>query len=174
MGFELQIARRHLRAIRRRRRARFTALIAVLGVGIGVAALVIVLSVMNGFSGMVWDRLLGINAHITIRRAYSAPMAEYGELVAGVTAHPEVVGASPFVKTAAFILRKPQDGPMLKSAVMVRGVSEEGLLATSDIGRYLWAGKLDLGPQPSESRGEDLWHRGWESTGRQVGGDAGN
>jgi len=154
MGFELHIARRHLRSIRRRRRATFTAIIAVAGVGIGVAALVIVLSVMNGFSGMVWERLLGINAHLTVRRAYSAPMEDYDPLMDAVSTHPDVVGASAFVQTAGFILRKPVDGSMLKSAVMVRGVSAEGLLATSDMGSYLWGGEVDLDEQPSNSRGK--------------------
>jgi lipoprotein-releasing system permease protein len=154
VGFELQIARRHLRAIRRRRRATFTALIAVAGVGIGVAALVIVLSVMNGFGGMVWDRLLGINAHITVRRAYSAPMGDYGKLVETLAAHPDVVGASPFIQSAGFVIRKPPDAPAFKSAVMVRGVDAEGLRATSDIDNYLWAGDVDLGEQPSEGRGK--------------------
>lgn len=116
--------------------------------------MVIVLSVMNGFSGMVWERLLGINAHLTVRRAYSAPMEDYDPLMDAVSTHPDVVGASAFVQTAGFILRKPVDGSMLKSAVMVRGVSAEGLLATSDMGSYLWGGEVDLDEQPSNSRGK--------------------
>ena len=50
MGYEGVIARRHLRSMRRRKRVAFTAAVAVIGVGLGVATLVIVLSVMNGYS----------------------------------------------------------------------------------------------------------------------------
>ena len=152
MPYEFAVARRHLWSIRKRRRASFTALIAVIGVGIGVAALVIVLSAMNGFSGMIWNRLLGINAHITVRRAYSAPMQGYRPLVRALEAHPGVAGGSAFIQSEGFVVRRPPDGETVNAGVLVRGVDAEGLLRTSDLAQYLWAGEVDLSPRQVEGK----------------------
>ena len=150
MSYEFMIARRHLRSMRGRKRVSFTALIAVVGVGIGVAALVIVLSVMNGFSGMIWDRLLGINPHITVRKAYSERILNYGPLLKALEAHPDVTGVSPFIKSEGFAFRKPPGSEVISSGVMVRGVDAEGLLRTSDLAEHFWAGEMDLAPQTGE------------------------
>jgi len=147
MGYEFAVARRHLRSMRKRRRVSLTSLIAAFGVAIGVAALVIVLSVMNGFSGMIWERLLGINAHITVRKAYSQPIEAYPPVVNMLAAHPDVTGASAFLQSEGFVLRKPPGGGLVTAGALVRGVAQEGLLQTSDIARYLWAGEVDLGRQ---------------------------
>jgi len=152
MTYESFVARRHLRSMRRRRRVSITSLIAACGVAIGVAALVIVLSVMNGFSGMVWDRLLGVNAHVTVRRAYSQPIEGYGAVVKTVSEHPEVLGASPFLQSEGFVLRKAPGAGLVTAGVLVRGVEEAGLLGTSEIGDYMWAGEVDLGRQETQDR----------------------
>ena len=93
---ELLIARRYLRSMRRRKRVSFTVVVAVLGVGLGVAALVIVLSVSNGFSALVWDRLLGVNAHATVRVESGRPIEDPDALLTALDAHPLVTGVSPF------------------------------------------------------------------------------
>ncbi len=147
MSYELLIARRHLRSMRGRKRVSFTAVIAVAGVAIGVAALVIVLSVMNGFSGMIWNRLLGINAHITVRKAYSERIEDYGPLLRTLEAHPEVLGASAFIQAEGSALHKSPGGGVINSGVVARGVDPERLLQTSDLGGHLWAGEVDLAPR---------------------------
>ncbi|MCY3870294.1 MAG: lipoprotein-releasing system transmembrane subunit LolC, partial [Gemmatimonadetes bacterium] len=63
---EYFIARRYMRAMRRQRQISLTATIAIAGVTIGVAALVIVLSVFNGFSSLLWDSLLSVSPHIVV------------------------------------------------------------------------------------------------------------
>ena len=155
MSYEVMIARRHLRSMRKRRRVSFTAMIGALGVAIGVAALAIVLSVMNGFSGMIWNRLLGVNAHITVRRAYEERIEDHGALVRTLEAHPEVVGASAFIQAEGFLLRRAPTGGMLNSGVLVRGVDAERLLQTSDLDNHLWAGEVDLLPREVEGKRAD-------------------
>ena len=152
MTYESFVARRHLRSMRRRKRVSVTSLIAACGVAIGVAALVIVLSVMNGFSGMVWDRLLGVNAHVTVRRAYNQPIEDYAAVVKTLASHPDVVGASPYLQSEGFVLRKPPGGGLVTAGVLVRGLEERGLLQTSEIGDYMWAGEVDLGRQETDDR----------------------
>lgn len=144
MKFEHLIAFRHMRAMRRRRRVSLAALIAAVGVSLGVAALVIVLSVMNGFSEMIWDRLLGINAHITVRKAYSGRIEDYQPLMKTLAAHKEVIGASAFIQSEGFVLRKPPWEGVLSSGVLIRGVDQDGFTRTSDITKHLWAGEIDL------------------------------
>ena len=148
MGYEGVIARRHLRSMRRRKRVAFTAAVAVIGVGLGVATLVIVLSVMNGYSGMIWDRQVGMNPHITVRRPYSQRIGAYEPVLKLLAAHPEVTGVSPFVKSEGFVLGHSG----VKSGVVVRGVDPESLRRTSDIGDHLTHGKMDLSLLEADGR----------------------
>lgn len=155
MGYEFLIARRHLQSMRRRKRVSFTAVIAVVGVGIGVAALVIVMSVMNGFSGMIWNRLLGVNAHLTVTKAYDERISDYAPLLKMLESQRDVVAASPYVQAEGFVLRSPPGGGVISSGVVVRGVDPKLLLRTSDLARYFWAGKLDLAPRQVNGKPED-------------------
>ncbi len=154
MYYEYLIAGRHLRSMRGRKRVSLTVLVAVTGVMLGVCALVIVLSVSNGFSSLVWERLLALNAHLTVRRADGMLGKEYGATLEKLAAHPEVVAASPFVQAQGFVLRPSLEGETYNSGVVVRGVDPEGVLKVSEISSYLWGGEIDLGPQESEGRGQ--------------------
>ena len=150
MRVERLIAFRHVRAMRRRKRVSLAALTAALGVTVGVAALVTVLSVMNGFAGMIWDRLLGINAHITVRKAYSGRIEDYRSLSKTLAAHEDVVGVSAFIQSEGFALRKPPWDGVISSGVLVRGVDEEEFTQTSEITKHFWAGEVDLARQETE------------------------
>ena len=153
MSYEWMIARRHLRSIRRRRQVSLTVLIAVTGVMIGVAALVIVLSVFNGFSELLWKSLLGVNPHLTVQKSHGAQMADYMRVVDLVTGQPDVVGAAPFIGAEGFLLRRPPGGEGVHSGVLIRGLTAEGLAQVTDIETYMWAGELDFGVQPASGRG---------------------
>jgi lipoprotein-releasing system permease protein len=153
MQYEFMIARRHLRSMRQRRRVSFTAVVAVTGVALGVAALVIVLSVSNGFSGMVWERLLGINPHLTIRKPSGTRIDELKPVLALVHGKAGVVGYAPFIQSEGYILRRSPGGSVYNSGVMVRGIERDDLLATSEIHRYMWGGEADLGQQDVKGRG---------------------
>ncbi len=75
------------------------------GIALGVAALIIVLSVMNGFQKEVRDRMLSVIAHIEITRADGAAMPDWQAVAAVARRHKEVVGAAPFVSAQVLIAR---------------------------------------------------------------------
>ncbi|HUD33357.1 MAG TPA: lipoprotein-releasing ABC transporter permease subunit, partial [Variovorax sp.] len=89
----------------------------MLGIGLGVAALIIVLSVMNGFQKEVRDRMLGVVSHIEIFSRDGQSLAELDPIMAAARRNPEVVGVAPFIATQALIAR----GEDMKGT-MVRGI----------------------------------------------------
>ena len=147
MNPEFMIARRHFRSLRARRRISFTICIAAVGVALGVSSLVIVMSVMNGYTNMIRQRLLGVNAHVTVRKSYRKPIADYKAVIRTLEDHPEVLAASPYIHAEGFVFRKPAGEGAMKSGVLVRGVDPSGFLRTSDVGTYIQEGTIDLGPR---------------------------
>ena len=146
MNPEFMIARRHFRSLRSRRRISFTIFIAAIGVALGVSSLVIVMSVMNGYTNMIRQRLLGVNAHVTVRMSYHKPIADFMPVVRTLEDLPEVIAASPYVHAEGFVFRKPAGASAVKSGVLVRGVDPEAFARTSDVGVYIQKGTIDLGP----------------------------
>jgi lipoprotein-releasing system permease protein len=118
--YELLLGWRYTRAGRASRRNGFISFISgvsMLGIALGVAALIIVLSVMNGFQREVRDRMLGVVSHIEIYAASGAALPDTEGLRARLLAHPQVQGAAPFVGAQALLAR----GEDMKG-VMVRGI----------------------------------------------------
>ena len=97
--FSLFLALKYLRP--KRTFVSVVTLISILGVMLGVAVLIIVLSVMSGFDDMWRDKILGFNAHITVE-GY-APIENPGELIERIEEDPDVVAASPYCHGLAFI-----------------------------------------------------------------------
>jgi len=118
--FELSIGLRYTRAGRRSGRRNgfisFISALSVAGIALGVAALITVLSVMNGFQKEVRDRMLGVLSHIEIL-AGRAPILDWRPVLAEARKHPQVVDGAPFVAGQAMLSR---DGAM--RGVMVRGI----------------------------------------------------
>ena len=128
LPYELQLGWRYTRAGRATRRNGFISFISgvsMLGIALGVAALIIVLSVMNGFQKEVRDRMLGVVSHIEIISRDGQALPELDTIMAAARKHPEVVGAAPFIATQALIAR----GEDMKGT-LVRGI-EPCLLYTS-------------------------------------------
>ena len=94
---ELFIGLRYLRAKRRTRFVSFITLISLLGITLGVAALIVILSVMNGFEGELRERLLSMSAHGSVE-APSGRIEDWAELASQVEADPGVVAAAPLVQ----------------------------------------------------------------------------
>lgn len=113
---ELFVGLRYLRAKRRTRFVSFITLISLLGVALGVAALIVILSVMNGFEGELRSRLLSMSAHGTVSAANGA-IVDWRPLVDEVAAEEGVAAAAPFVQVEGMI----QAGRDL-FGVMVHGV----------------------------------------------------
>jgi len=120
LPYEWRVGWRYTRASRSDRRNGFISFISgvsVLGIALGVAALIIVLSVMNGFQKEVRDRMLSVVAHVELFDAMGGPIADWRQVAQQARQNPAVVGAAPFVPAQALIAR----GDDMRG-VMVRGI----------------------------------------------------
>jgi lipoprotein-releasing system permease protein len=120
LPFELEVGLRYTRAGRSSRSNRFISFISgvsMLGIALGVAALIIVLSVMNGFQKEVRDRMLSVVSHVEVFAPRGAALLDASRTLAQVKAHPQVVGAAPFIASQALLAR----GEDIKGAI-VRGI----------------------------------------------------
>ena len=120
LPYELKLGWRYTRAGRATRRNGFISFISgvsMLGIGLGVAALIIVLSVMNGFQKEVRDRMLGVVSHIEIFSPGGASLPDVAKTLAEAKANPQVIGASSFIATQALLAR----GEDMKGAI-IRGI----------------------------------------------------
>ncbi len=118
--YELILGWRYTRAGRATRRNGFISFISgvsMLGIALGVAALIIVLSVMNGFQKEVRDRMLSVVSHIEIDAPYGAALPDLARTLAEVRANPQVIGAAPFIAAQALLAR----GEDMKGTI-VRGI----------------------------------------------------
>jgi len=120
LPFELSLGWRYTRAGRATRRNGFISFISgvsMLGIALGVAALIIVLSVMNGFQKEVRDRMLGVVSHIEVFAPNGAALPDVAQTLTEVRSHAQVIGAAPFIATQALLAR----GEDMKGT-MVRGI----------------------------------------------------
>ncbi|MEQ1534904.1 MAG: lipoprotein-releasing ABC transporter permease subunit [Burkholderiaceae bacterium] len=120
LPYELKLGWRYTRAGRATRRNGFISFISgvsMLGIGLGVAALIIVLSVMNGFQKEVRDRMLGVVSHIEIFSPGGAALPDVAKTLAEAKANSQVIGASSFIATQALLAR----GEDMKGAI-IRGI----------------------------------------------------
>lgn len=132
MDYERLIARRYLQSKHRAGFLSVITFIAVGGVILGVAALIIMLSVTNGFSGEVRNRLIGMNAHVTVGRYHDQPIDNVDSLLAVVREQPGVVAAAPIVEGKLVLATDDEmDG------VIVWGIEPESFRTVSDLPRHL-------------------------------------
>ena len=118
--YELLIGWRYTRAGRAARRNGFISFISaasVIGIALGVWALIVVLSVMNGFQKEVRDRMLSVVSHVEIYDAFGQALTDPSMLMEKVRKHPQVVAAAPFVSGQSLLVR----GDTMRG-VMVRGI----------------------------------------------------
>ncbi len=128
MGYELFIAARHLHARSRYAFIPIITLISVAGVFLGVASLIIVLAVMNGFEQEVKSRIIGTHAHVILLKYGNEPIEPTAELLEKVATTPGVVASSPFVYTKAMIqVDDEQDG------LVIKGIDPAGEKSVSDL-----------------------------------------
>ncbi len=133
--YELQIGWRYTRAGRVGRRNGFISFISgvsMLGIALGVAALIIVLSVMNGFQKEVRDRMLSVIAHIEVTDASGGALADWKKTAEEARKNPEVIGAAPFVASQALIAR----GDDMRG-IVVRGIVPQEEATVTDLAAKL-------------------------------------
>eukprot|EP01030_Chromulinospumella_sphaerica_P024535 gene24535-24620_t len=158
--YELALGWRYTRAGRATRRNGFISFISgvsMLGIALGVAALIIVLSVMNGFQKEVRDRMLSVVSHIEIFAPHGAAMPDPARTLAEAQQNPAVIGAAPFVAAQALLAR----GEDMKGT-LVRGIdpAQEGAVtdlaaANADVLKQLVPGefRVVLGRELARSLG---------------------
>jgi lipoprotein-releasing system permease protein len=133
--YELQIGWRYTRAGRAGRRNRFISFISgvsMLGIALGVAALIIVLSVMNGFQKEVRDRMLSVISHVEVSDASGAALADWRRTASEARRNPQVIGAAPFVASQALIAR----GDDMRG-IVVRGIVPQEEATVTDLAAKL-------------------------------------
>jgi lipoprotein-releasing system permease protein len=137
--YELQIGWRYTRAGRTGRRNGFISFISgvsMLGIALGVAALIIVLSVMNGFRKEVQDRMLSVIPHVEVMSADGNALPDWRATVARIKgageAGTQVLGAAPFIATQALMAR----GDDMRG-VIVRGISPNDEASVTEVAAKL-------------------------------------
>ena len=133
--YELQIGWRYTRVGRAGRRNAFISFISgvsMFGIALGVAALIIVLSVMNGFRKEVQDRMLSVISHIEVMSADGNALPDWHATVVAARQNPQVIGAAPFIAAQALIVR----GDEPRGAV-VRGISPNDEATVTDVAARL-------------------------------------
>jgi lipoprotein-releasing system permease protein len=133
---ELYIGLRYTRAKRRNHFISFISLISIMGVGLGVAALITVLSVMNGFEQELRTRILGMASHASIS-GYQQPLVDWQRTAQLAMQHPEVVGVAPYVAGEVMLTQGSK-----VSGALVRGILPEREPAVSTVGEHMRAGSL--------------------------------
>jgi lipoprotein-releasing system permease protein len=135
--YELLVGLRYTRAKRRNHFISFISLTSMLGIALGVAALIVVLSVMNGFQKEVRARILGVVSHVQITGADNR-LADWRTVAREAATHPAVTAAAPFVNAQGMLML----GASVRG-VLVRGIVPELEQKVAEIGLHMVAGKLE-------------------------------
>jgi len=143
LPFELLLALRYLRP--RRTFVSIITLISIVGVALGVAVLIIVISVMNGFGHDIRRRILSFNSPLEIRGVESRPIGNYEELMRVVSSNREVTGVAPFVLGPVLLetdAANNQGSPFATAYLRGVDVSAEG--SVSILPEKMTQGSFDL------------------------------
>jgi len=150
MGLPVQLAVRYLRSRKRASISLGTAC-AILGVMIGTAALVTVMSVTGGFRSEFRQKVLGVNAHVLVLK-YSSAFPEYREVMKTVSGLPGVVGTGPFVINPMMVTHRDAT----QTGVLIKGVDPDGMKAVLDLPQHMIEGTYEglrlPGAKPAERR----------------------
>jgi lipoprotein-releasing system permease protein len=133
MSFELFISLRYLRAKRKQIFVSIITFISIAGIFLGVAALIIVLAVMNGFETDLRNKILGINSHIVLMK-HTGAMRDYQKVMNEISDVEGVVASTPFIYSQA----------MLKNGGHTSGVILRGMLTDSAF-KVINLGKMQEG-----------------------------
>ncbi|MFT4607422.1 MAG: lipoprotein-releasing system permease protein [Chitinophagales bacterium] len=136
LPLELFIGLRYTRAKRRNHFISFISLISMLGIALGVMALIVVLSVMNGFEKELRERILGMVSHVTVS-SLDGSLKDWRALSDDVRNNDEVIGSAPYVEAEAMLSNLSS-----VSGAIIRGVEPEFESQVSEIHEHMTFGKL--------------------------------
>ncbi|MDE1883989.1 MAG: lipoprotein-releasing ABC transporter permease subunit [Rhodospirillales bacterium] len=136
-AFERKIAARYLRARRGERFVSVIAIFSLIGIALGVATLIIVMSVMNGFRQELLSQILGLNGDIGVY-GVNAPLSNYDAMTARISTIKGVTGAFPIVQ-GEVLMSGPQGGA---TGGIARGITPQGLVQLPTVSHHIIAGSL--------------------------------
>ena len=136
LPFELFVGMRYTRAKRRNHFISFISLTSMVGIGLGVAALIVVLSVMNGFQEELRSRILGVASHLQITGANNV-LADWQTVSSKVQTAKHVTGTAPYIMAQGML----SNGQAVQGAI-VRGVLPSEEDKVSDLATHMRAGQL--------------------------------
>ncbi|MEW5902262.1 MAG: ABC transporter permease [Acidobacteriota bacterium] len=146
MGYELFIASRYLKAKRKQAFVSVITFISIVGIAIGVMALVIALALITGFQEDVQDKILGATSHIMVSDLSGEGLSDYEGLIARVKNVPGIRVVSPVV----------YDMVLIRGPVRSKGGILKGIDFKLDKTHSPWLAKLDQGTLPSDSLRESI------------------
>ncbi|MGH6927354.1 MAG: ABC transporter permease, partial [Dongiaceae bacterium] len=138
-AFERLVALRYVRSRRQGRSLSFAAIISLIGIGLGVAALIIVMSVMNGMRAQVLANILGMDPHIRVERI-DGTLTDYDALVQRLQTVVQVSHVMPVVDADVMVIANGGS-----RGARVRGVDMPDLLRNTTVGEGIVAGGLSAG-----------------------------
>ncbi len=141
LPFELLLALRYLRP--KRTFVSVITLISVLGVTLGVAVLIIVISVMSGFDAQLRDKILGFNTHLKIM-SRAETMTNYAAVARLVSSNRNVKAVAPFVLGPVLVESKPPSGQSRVGAPWIRGIDPQIETNMSVLPKSIVEGKFDV------------------------------
>jgi lipoprotein-releasing system permease protein len=143
LPFELLLALRYLRP--KRTFVSVITLISVAGVALGVAVLIVVISVMSGFDKQLRDTILGFNAHVEIS-VPNEPMTNYRELMSIVSSNKSVKGVAPYVTSQALLETTTNfhATKIMEAVPYLRGIDPEAETNVSSLATSIIDGKFDV------------------------------
>jgi lipoprotein-releasing system permease protein len=124
MSIESFIARKYFRAKRRTGFISIITYVSIAGVTIGVTALILVLSVMNGFEAEVRSKLIDADAHIRLRKYFTDTITETDSLLKLINKNPRVIGASPTIYEESMIKSSNTQHPTIVKAIDLRSAGK--------------------------------------------------
>ena len=136
--YELFLALRYLRARRKQAFTSIVTVVSILGITVGVMALVIALALLTGFQNDIQTKIVGANAHVAIWARGLQPMDNYDEVVAAAESIPGVVSAAPVIGNAGLI-----DTGFGPAFAHVKGVDPRGESSTTELFNRLIEGSVD-------------------------------
>jgi lipoprotein-releasing system permease protein len=134
----IYIGLRYTRAKRRNHFISFISATSMVGITLGIVALIVVLSVMNGFHKEIQSRILSMASHATLADPYGGGMKDWREVLEQVREHPHVVGAAPFVEVQGMLVNGSQ-----VSGALIRGIIPIEEDQVAELRRDMVSGAVD-------------------------------
>jgi lipoprotein-releasing system permease protein len=138
LGFELRVALRYLTAGRKQAFVSLISGISVLGVAVGVMALMIALAVMTGLQGEIRTRILGATSHLSLFKSFESSFTDYREVTARIREIPRVEGAAPALYTKALLT-----SPVGSAVATIKGILPDEERTVTELENQLQQGSLE-------------------------------